>query len=87
MMVMWVAPIGAFGAIAAVVGSTGWSAIGAMALLMGAFYLTCIAFIVVVLGTILKVVTGLSILSLMKYWAGSTCSSSPPAPPRPPCPA
>lgn len=41
--------------------------IGAMALLMGAFYLTCIAFIVVVLGTILKVVTGLSILSLMKY--------------------
>lgn len=67
MMVMWVAPIGAFGAIAAVVGSTGWSAIGAMALLMGAFYLTCIAFIVVVLGTVLKVVTGLSILSLMKY--------------------
>ena len=42
-------------------------AIGAMALLMGAFYLTCIAFIVVVLGTVLKVVTGLSILSLMKY--------------------
>lgn len=41
--------------------------IGAMALLMGAFYLTCIAFIVVVLGTILKVVTGLSILALMKY--------------------
>lgn len=67
MMVMWVAPIGAFGAIAAVVGATGWSAIGAMALLMGAFYLTCIAFIVVVLGTVLKVVTGLSILSLMKY--------------------
>lgn len=67
MMVMWVAPIGAFGAIAAVVGSTGWSAIGAMALLMGAFYLTCIVFIVVVLGTILKVVTGLSILALMKY--------------------
>ncbi|MBM4623996.1 cation:dicarboxylate symporter family transporter [Micrococcus luteus] len=41
--------------------------IGAMALLMGAFYLTCIAFIVVVLGTVLKVVTGLSILALMKY--------------------
>ncbi|MCV7494389.1 cation:dicarboxylase symporter family transporter [Micrococcus luteus] len=41
--------------------------IGAMALLMGAFYLTCIVFIVVVLGTILKVVTGLSILALMKY--------------------
>jgi aerobic C4-dicarboxylate transport protein len=67
MMIMWVAPIGAFGAIAAVVGSTGWSAIGAMALLMGAFYLTCIVFIVVVLGGLLKVVTGLSIFHLMKY--------------------
>ena len=67
MMIMWVAPIGAFGAIAAVVGSTGWSAIGAMLLLMGAFYLTCLVFIVVVLGTLLKVVTGLNILSLMKY--------------------
>jgi len=67
MMVMWVAPIGAFGAIAAVVGSTGWSAIGAMALLMGAFYLTCLVFIVVVLGTVLKVVTGLNILALMRY--------------------
>jgi len=67
MMIMWLAPIGAFGAIAAVVGSTGWSAIGAMLLLMGAFYLTCIVFIVVILGTLLKVVTGLNILSLMKY--------------------
>ncbi|MGD6980784.1 MULTISPECIES: C4-dicarboxylate transporter DctA [Citricoccus] len=67
MMIMWVAPIGAFGAIAAVVGSTGWSAIGAMALLMGAFYATCILFIVLVLGTLLKIVTGMSIFSLMKY--------------------
>ncbi|MDY6055594.1 cation:dicarboxylate symporter family transporter [Micrococcus sp.] len=69
MMIMWIAPIGAFGAIAAVVGSTGWSAIGAMLLLMGAFYLTCLVFIVVVLGTLLKVVTGLSIFALMKYLA------------------
>nr|WP_239022366.1 cation:dicarboxylase symporter family transporter [Raineyella fluvialis] len=69
MMVMWVAPIGAFGAIAAVVGATGWAAIGAMALLMGAFYLTCVLFIVVVLGTILKVVTGLNIFALLRYLA------------------
>ncbi|WP_245703136.1 cation:dicarboxylate symporter family transporter [Raineyella antarctica] len=69
MMIMWVAPIGAFGAIAAVVGATGWSAIGAMALLMGAFYLTCILFIVVVLGTLLKAFTGVSIFKLMKYLA------------------
>ncbi|WOP18557.1 cation:dicarboxylate symporter family transporter [Raineyella sp. LH-20] len=69
MMVMWVAPVGAFGAIAAVVGATGWSAIGAMALLMGAFYLTCVLFIVVVLGTILRVVTGVNIFRLMRYLA------------------
>ena len=67
MMIMWVAPIGAFGAIAAVVGATGWAAIGSMAILMGAFYLTCIIFIVVVLGSLLRLVTGLNIFSLLKY--------------------
>ena len=65
--IMWVAPVGAFGAIAAVVGKTGWNAIGAMLVLMGAFYLTCIIFIVVVLGLILRGVTGLNIFKMMKY--------------------
>ncbi|WP_313812300.1 cation:dicarboxylate symporter family transporter [Glutamicibacter sp.] len=69
MMIMWVAPLGAFGAIAAVVGATGWAAIGSMAILMGAFYLTCCIFIIVVLGTLLRVVTGLNIFSLLKYLA------------------
>ena len=54
MMIMWAAPVGAFGAIAAVVGKTGWAAIGSMATLMGAFYLTCIIFIVIVLGSLLR---------------------------------
>lgn len=66
-MIMWLAPIGAFGAIAAVVGATGWAAIGSMAILMGAFYLTCALFIVVVLGSILRFVTGLNIFALMRY--------------------
>ncbi|MCW4457672.1 cation:dicarboxylate symporter family transporter [Microbacterium sp. MPKO10] len=69
MMIMWAAPIGAFGAIAAVVGNTGWAAIGSMAILMGSFYLTCALFIVVVLGTLLKVVTGLNIFQMMRYLA------------------
>ena len=69
MMIMWAAPIGAFGAIAAVVGKTGWAAIGAMATLMGAFYLTCALFIVIVLGGLLKIVTGLNIFLLLKYLA------------------
>ncbi|GAA3586148.1 C4-dicarboxylate transporter DctA [Klugiella xanthotipulae] len=66
-MIMWLAPIGAFGAIAAVVGSTGFQAIVSMATLMVAFYITCILFIVVVLGTILWTVARVSIFKLMKY--------------------
>ncbi|WP_082634359.1 cation:dicarboxylate symporter family transporter [Arthrobacter alpinus] len=66
-MIMWLAPVGAFGAIAAVVGATGWAAIGSMAILMGAFYLTCALFIVVILGSILRLVTGLNIFTLMRY--------------------
>lgn len=69
MMIMWLAPVGAFGAIAAVVGATGWAAIGSMAILMGAFYLTCALFIVVILGSILRLVTGLNIFLLMRYLA------------------
>jgi len=68
-MLMWVAPIGAFGAIAAVVGETGWSAIGSLALLMAAFYLTCAIFVLLVLGTLLKLVTGISVFKLLKYLA------------------
>ena len=68
-MIMWVAPIGAFGAIAGVVGETGWEALRSLALLMGAFYLTCALFIFVILGTLLKVATGISIFSLLKYLA------------------
>ncbi|MCT2020686.1 cation:dicarboxylate symporter family transporter [Kocuria marina] len=69
MMVMWLAPIGALGAIAAVVGATGMKAIVSMIGLMLAFYVTCILFIVVVLGLILKLVSGVNIFSLMRYLA------------------
>ena len=68
-MIMWIAPIGAFGAIAAVVGETGVDALISLATLMIAFYITCALFIVVVLGLLLKVVTGVNIFSLMKYLA------------------
>ncbi|MFC6355026.1 cation:dicarboxylate symporter family transporter [Luethyella okanaganae] len=68
-MIMWVAPIGAFGAIAAVVGSAGLQAILSLATLMVAFYLTCAIFIVVVLGGLLRLATGVSIFLLMKYLA------------------
>jgi len=67
MMVMWIAPIGAFGAIAAVVGATGFEAVKSMLVLMLGFYATCIAFIVLVLGTVLYAVARVNIFKLMKY--------------------
>ena len=66
-MIMWIAPIGAFGAIAGVVGETGWEALRSLALLMAAFYLTCALFVFGVLGVLLKVVTGVNLWSLLKY--------------------
>ena len=68
-MILWLAPIGAFGAIAAVVGSTGVAAIWSLGILMVAFYITCILFIVGILGTLLYAVTRINIFSLMKYLA------------------
>jgi aerobic C4-dicarboxylate transport protein len=66
-MILWLAPLGAFGAIAAVVGKTGFAAVISLGILMGAFYLTCFVFIVGVLGTLLYAVTRVNIFSLMKY--------------------
>jgi len=68
-MILWLAPIGAFGAIAAVVGKTGIAAIWGLGLLMVAFYVTCIVFIVGVLGTLLYLITRVNIFQLMKYLA------------------
>lgn len=68
-MILWLAPLGAFGAIAAVVGKTGIAAIWGLGLLMIAFYITCIVFIVGVLGTLLYLVTRLNIFQLIKYLA------------------
>lgn len=68
-MILWLAPIGAFGAIAAVVGATGTDALVQLGTLMIAFYLTCLLFVVVVLGTLLRFVAGLSVFKLMRYLA------------------
>ncbi|MFJ4599543.1 cation:dicarboxylate symporter family transporter [Streptomyces griseoluteus] len=68
-MVMWAAPVGAFGAIAAVVGSSGIDALKSLAVLMFGFYLTCVLFVFVVLGALLRIVSGLNIFLLLKYLA------------------
>jgi aerobic C4-dicarboxylate transport protein len=68
-MIMWAAPIGAFGAIAAVVGETGLDALKSLAVIMAGFYITCALFVFVVLGALLKVTTGVNVFALLKYLA------------------
>src|SRR3954471_21165072 len=68
-MILWLAPIGAFGAIANVVGQTGWSAVTQLLSLMLAFYITCVVFVFGVLGVILRAVAGVSIFKLVRYLA------------------
>ena len=69
MMVLWTAPIGAFGAISWVVGSTGFDAVKQLVLLMLCFYVTCVIFIFGVLGLVLYACTRFSIFKLVKYLA------------------
>ena len=66
-MIMWAAPIGAFGAIAAVVGATGWDAVTSLLQIMLGFYITCFIFVFVALGALLRIVTGLNIFALLRY--------------------
>jgi aerobic C4-dicarboxylate transport protein len=66
-MVMWTAPLGAFGAMAGVVGATGVDALKSLAVIMLAFYATCLVFVVGVLGAVLRLAMGVNILSLLRY--------------------
>jgi len=68
-MIMWLAPIGAFGAMAAVVGATGVDALKSLAQIMLGFYVTCAIFVFVVLGTILWTFARVNILLLLRYLA------------------
>jgi len=65
-MIMYLAPIGAFGAMAFTVGAYGIGSLLSLAKLMGTFYLTCLLFVFVVLGTIAKV-HGFSIWKFLRY--------------------
>jgi len=65
--IMWLAPIGAFGAIAGVVGASGWTALASLGMLVGVFYATCAVFVVVILGAILKATTGMNIFKVLYY--------------------
>ena len=65
-MIMYVAPIGAFGAMAFTIGRYGIGSLGNLVYLMLCFYLTCAVFIFGVMTLVLGM-TGLSMFKLMKY--------------------
>ncbi|MBM3724631.1 MAG: dicarboxylate/amino acid:cation symporter [Acidobacteria bacterium] len=64
-MIMRLAPLGAFGAMAFTVGAYGVASLLSLAKLMGTFYATCIAFVVIVLGLIARL-HGFSIWRFLK---------------------
>jgi aerobic C4-dicarboxylate transport protein len=65
-MIVRVAPIGAFGAMAFTIGQYGIGSLQNLAYLMGVFYLTAILFVLIVLGTVAHL-TGFNILRLVAY--------------------
>ena len=65
-IVMKVAPLGAFGAMAFTIGKYGLDSLLPLAKLMGSFYLTCFLFVAVVLGAIARM-TGFSIFKFISY--------------------
>jgi len=65
-MIMRVAPIGAFGAMAFTIGKYGVGSLFSLAKLMGTFYATCLIFIFLVLGSIARY-HGFSIWKFIKY--------------------
>jgi len=65
-IVMRFAPIGAFGAMAFTVGKYGLASLGPLAKLIATFYVTCILFVLVVLGAIARM-AGFSIVKFLLY--------------------
>ncbi len=65
-MVMKLAPLGAFGAMAFTIGKYGVGTLGSLAKLMGAFYATALIFVFLVLGAVMRAM-GFSIVQLLRY--------------------
>jgi aerobic C4-dicarboxylate transport protein len=65
-LVMWAAPVGAFGALAFTVGKFGWGSLVQLGALIGEFYTVSLLFVVVVFGLIARA-AGVSLLRLIGY--------------------
>jgi aerobic C4-dicarboxylate transport protein len=68
-MILWLAPVGAFGAMAAVTGAGGVKALASLLQMMLGFYLTCAIFVFVVLAAILWTFARINLFSLLRYLA------------------
>lgn len=66
-IVMYLAPIGAFGAMAYTIGKFGVASLGSLAGFMLLFFATCALFIYGLLGLVMKVTTGLSLNKMLAY--------------------
>ena len=65
-MIMRVAPLGAFGAMAFAVGRYGIGALAQLGILMVCFYITCVLFIFFGMGAVMRL-TGLRLVPLLRY--------------------
>ena len=65
-VIMKLAPIGAFGAMAFTIGKYGVGTLVQLGYLMACFYITCVLFVLLVLGTVARM-HGFSILKFIKY--------------------
>src|SRR5689334_2358127 len=65
-MIMHVAPLGAFGAMAFTIGSFGVRTLAQLGALIASFWLTCILFVVIVLGIVARL-TGFSLWRFVRY--------------------
>jgi aerobic C4-dicarboxylate transport protein len=65
-IVMKIAPIGAFGAMAYTIGEFGLDSLIPLGKLLIGFYITCILFVVIILGGIMKII-GLNVFQFIKY--------------------
>ncbi len=66
-MIMYLAPIGAMGAMGFTIGKYGIESLSSLGMLMVSFYLTCVIFIIVVIGAVLYFYVRINIFKLLSY--------------------
>jgi aerobic C4-dicarboxylate transport protein len=66
-LIMWVAPLGAFGAIAFTVGRFGAGSLASLGALLIEFYIVCLLFVFIVLGAVARA-CGVSLFRLLHYF-------------------